>query len=119
MGEQDDGSIIEFESRDVNFIENEFLKLGEISQDRAFHEIQDLSASGSLHSSGREEENENIVTFSQSDANVRDLESSGMINANSSGSMNFQSGWTIPNYDEYQRYVYQDSEPRRSIRKRN
>ena len=101
MGEQDDGSITEFESRDVNFIENEFLKLGEISQDQAFHEIHDLSESGSLHSSGREEENENVVTFYHFDVNVRDLESSGRIDPNSSGSMDFQPGWTIPNYDEY------------------
>ena len=33
VGEQDDGSITEFKSRDVNFIENEFLKLGDIGQD--------------------------------------------------------------------------------------
>ena len=69
--------------------------------------------------SEREEENKNIVTFSQSDVNVRDLESRGRIDPNSSESMDFQPGWTILNYDEYQRHDYQDSEPRRSIRKRN
>lgn len=45
LGEQDNGSIIEFESRDATFLENDFLKLGEIRQDLSLFETHDQEAS--------------------------------------------------------------------------
>ena len=113
VGEQKNGSITEFESRDVNFIENKFLKLGEIGRDQAFYETQDLNASGSLHSSRRiideeenenvvhSQENENVILFSQSDVNVQNPKLSGRMDPNSSESIDFEPGWIIPNHDEY------------------
>ena len=121
VGEQDNGLTTEFESRDVTFIENEFPKLGNIGQEIIFYETQEEETSGSLHSSGRifeKEETENVRSSSLTDANVPDPESSGRIDPYSSGSMDLDPSRTIPNYDEYQRYVYQDSEPRKSTRKK-
>ena len=121
MGEQDNGLTTEFESRDVIFIENEFPKLGNIGQKIIFYETQEEETSGSLHSSGRifeKEETENVRSSSLTDANVPDPESSGRIDFYSSGSMDLDPSRTIPNYDEYQRYVYQDSKLRKSTRKK-
>ena len=109
--EQDSGTITEFESRDVIFIENEFPKLGQIGQEQTLYETQDMDASGSLHSSGRNfTRNENVDSLIETDANVPNPESSGRIIPYSSGSIDYESSGpsgTIP------------IEPRKSTRKRN
>ena len=55
IGEQDSGSITEFESRDVIFLENEFPKKGEIGEDNSLFETLDNDNEDtilSLHPSG-------------------------------------------------------------------
>ena len=51
IGLQDSGSMTEFESRDVTFVEEYFPKQGEISQDLSLFEVLD-QAQGSLNLSG-------------------------------------------------------------------
>ena len=41
IGEQPDGSITEVESRDVDFIENEFLGRGEVDKDLTLYEMME------------------------------------------------------------------------------
>lgn len=41
LGERDDGSLIEIESRDVDFIENEFSSRGEVDRSSELQEISD------------------------------------------------------------------------------
>ena len=50
---QETGSVTEFESRGVTFLENEFPKNGEISQDLSLFETIDQPLQASPHSSGR------------------------------------------------------------------
>jgi hypothetical protein len=46
IGEQPDGSITEVESRDVDFIENEFLSRGEVDKDLTLYEMIDPNEGG-------------------------------------------------------------------------
>ena len=52
ISQQETGSVIEFESRDVTFLENEFPKRGEISQDLSLFETIDQHLLVSSHLSG-------------------------------------------------------------------
>ena len=53
IGEQERGSVTEFESRDVTFLENEFPKKGEIGQDLSLYENRDhLDPTPSVQPSG-------------------------------------------------------------------
>ena len=67
-----------------------------------------------LHSSGRNLEEEDNDLLPSIDTNVHDLELSGSMIPDSSGSMEFEPSGSILNYDEYMRHVYQDSDLRRS-----
>ncbi|XP_019257602.1 PREDICTED: uncharacterized protein LOC109235802 [Nicotiana attenuata] len=73
IGQQESGSVIEFESRDVPFLEDEFPKKGEVGQDLTLFEIMDQEVQGSLHSSGRILAHDELVSHrrppSSSDAN--------------------------------------------------
>ena len=40
IGEQENGTVTEFKSQDVVFIENEFSKLGDVGQDFTLYETQ-------------------------------------------------------------------------------
>ena len=53
ISQQETGSVTEFESRDVTFLENEFPKKGEISQDFSLFETIEQHLLASPHSSGR------------------------------------------------------------------
>ena len=64
-----------------------------------------------LHSSGRNLEEEDNDLLLLNNLNVHDLELSGSMELEPSGS--------ILNYDQYMRHVYQDSDLRRSQRKSN
>ena len=119
IGEQENNTVIEFESRDVVFIENEFSKLGDVGQDFTLYETQEMDTQRLLHSSGRNLEEEDNDLLLLIDTNVHDLELSGSMIPDSSGSMEFEPSGSIPNYDEYMRHVYQDSDLRRSQRKSN
>ncbi|XP_075103561.1 uncharacterized protein LOC142178129 [Nicotiana tabacum] len=63
----------EFESRDVRFLEDEFPKKGEVGQDLTLFEIMDQEVQGSLHLSGRNLADNELVSYqrpsSSSDAN--------------------------------------------------
>jgi len=41
LGEHEDGSVTEIESRDVNVLEEEFLSKGEVNQDSNFYELDE------------------------------------------------------------------------------
>ena len=117
IGEQENGTVTEFESRDVVFIENEFPKLGDVGQDFTLYETQEMDTQRLLHSSGRNLEKEDNDLLPPNDPNVHDLELTGSMIPNPSESMELEPSGSIPNYDEYMRLVYQDSELRRSQRK--
>ena len=51
IGQEDNGGMTEFESRDVTFLENKFPRQGEISTDLSLFEMQDQN--DLPHSSGR------------------------------------------------------------------
>ena len=61
IGEQKNSTVTEFESRDVIFIENELPKLGDVGQDYTLYEIQEMDTQRSLHSNGRNLEEEEMV----------------------------------------------------------
>ena len=63
-----------------------------------------------LHSNGRNLKEEDNDLLPPNDPNVYDLELSGSMIPDSSGSMEFEPSGSIPNYDEYMRHVYQNSE---------
>ncbi|KAI9185848.1 hypothetical protein LWI28_011275 [Acer negundo] len=48
-GENSDGSVTEIESRDVNFLENEFPKRGEVDRDIQFYELDNLIEDSNLN----------------------------------------------------------------------
>ena len=50
IGEHNSGSLTEFESRDVTFLENDFPQQGDINKDLSFYETMDFSDKDSLHS---------------------------------------------------------------------
>ena len=52
IGEHNSGSLTEFESRDVTFLENDFPQQGDINKDLSFYETMDFGDQDSLHSSG-------------------------------------------------------------------
>ena len=52
IGEHNSGSLTEFESRDVTFLENDFPQQGDINKDLSFYETMDFGNQDSLHSSG-------------------------------------------------------------------
>ena len=117
IGEQENGTVTEFESRDVVFIENEFPKLGNVGQDFILYKTQEMDTQRSFHSSGINLEEEDSDLPPRDDLNVHDLELSGSMIPDSSGSMELELSRIILNYDEYMRHVYQDSELRRLQRK--
>ena len=119
IGEQENGTVTEFESRDVIFIENEFPKLGDVSQDFTLYETQEIDTQRLLHLSGRNLEEEGNDLLPPNDPNVHNFELSGSMIPDSSGSMELEPSGKILNYDEYMRHVYQDSDLRRSQRKSN
>lgn len=45
IDEQDSGTVTEFESRDVTFLDNKFPRQGEIAQDLSFYETENQTAS--------------------------------------------------------------------------
>ena len=100
IGEQENGTVTEFESRDVIFIENEFPKLGDVGQDFTLYETQEMDTQKLLHSSGINLEEEDNNDFLPSiDTNVHDLELSGSMIPDSSESMELKPNGTILNYD--------------------
>ena len=52
IGEHNSGSLTEFESRDVTFLENDFPQQGDINKDLSFYETMDFGDQDSLHSNG-------------------------------------------------------------------
>ena len=72
-----------------------------------------------LHSSGRYLEEEDNDLLPPNDLNVYDLELSGSMIPDSSGSMELELSGSILNYDEYMRHVYQDSDLQKSQKKSN
>ena len=48
MCEHEDGSVTEIESRDVNFLEEEFLSKGEVNQDSNFYELDESTPNCSV-----------------------------------------------------------------------
>nr|XP_016512375.1 PREDICTED: uncharacterized protein LOC107829426 [Nicotiana tabacum] len=76
IDQQDSGSVTEFESRDVTFLEDEFPKKGEVGQNLTLFEIMDQEVQGSLHLSGRNLADDELVShqrpLSSSDANESD-----------------------------------------------
>ena len=114
IGEQENGTVTEFESRDVVFIENEFPKLGDVGQDFTLYETQEIDTQRLLYSSRRNLEKEDNNDFLPSiDTNVHDLELSGSMIPDSSGSVELKPSGSISNYDEYIRHVYQNFELQR------
>lgn len=62
MEEKENGQAIEFESREIVFLENDFLKLGKVDKVFTFFEIKESDSSRSLNPSGGIEfESENDV----------------------------------------------------------
>ena len=106
IGEQKNGTVTEFKSRDVVFIENEFPKLGDVGQDFTLYETQEMDTQRLLHSSGRNLEEEDNDLLPSIDTNIHNLKLSGSIIPDSSGSMEFKPSRSIPNYDEYMRHIY-------------
>ena len=62
ISQQETGSVTEFQSRDVTFLENEFPKKGEISQDLSLFETIDQHLLPSCHSSGWNLEDDELVS---------------------------------------------------------
>ena len=110
IGEQKNGTVTEFESRDVVFIENKFSKLGDVGQDFTLYETQEINTQRLLHSSGRNLEEEDNNLLPPNDPNVHDLELSRSIISDSSRSMKLEPSGSILNYNKYMRHVYQDSD---------
>ena len=52
IGEHNSGSLTEFESRDVTFLENDFPQQGDINKDLSFYETMDFGDQDSLHLNG-------------------------------------------------------------------
>ena len=70
IGEHNSGSLTEFESRDVTFLENDFPQQGDINKDLSFYETMVFDDQDSLHSSGSILGN----MFPTSSANDNDLD---------------------------------------------
>ena len=82
INQQETGSVIEFESRDVTFLKNEFPKKGEISQDLSLFETIEQHLLASSHSSGWNLEDDESVSnlhapISSSHANESDPSPNG------------------------------------------
>ena len=110
IGEQENSTVTEFESRDVIFIENEFPKLGDVGQDFTLYETKEMDILRLLYSSGRNLEEEDNDLLPPNDLNVHNLELSRSMTPDSSGSMELELSGSILNYNEYMRHIYQDSE---------
>ena len=87
IGEHKNGTVTEFESRDVVFIENEFPKLGNVGEDFTLYETQEMDTQRLLHSSGRNLEEQDNDLLPPNDLNVHDLELSRSMIPDSSRSM--------------------------------
>ena len=132
VGTNENGHISEFESRDVTFIETEFPKFGEVGSDFTLFETNDLEISRSVNPSGRVEGGSTMDTAKTPSPSVdfsnpgldlsgnvpnsgddMDVDPSGStipMDIDSSGS-HIPSLSTIPNLDEYRRFVYQEADP--------
>ena len=53
IGKHNSRSLIEFESQDVTFLENDFTQQGDINKYLSLYESMDTGDQDSLHSSGR------------------------------------------------------------------
>ena len=73
IGEHKNGTVIEFELRDVVFIKNEFSQLGDVGQYFTFYETQEMDTQRLLHLSGRNLEEEDNDLLPSIDMNVHDL----------------------------------------------
>ena len=82
ISQQETDSVTEFESCDVTFLENEFPKKGEISQDLSLFETIEQHLLASPHSSGRNSTDDGLVShlhspIQSSHANESDPSPSG------------------------------------------
>ena len=93
--------------------------MGDVGQDFTLYETQEMDTQRLLHSSERNLEEEDNNLLPPNDPNVQDLELNKSMIPDSSESMELEPSGSIPNYDEYMRHVYQDSDLRRSQRKSN